>query len=295
MQAMRCSSLLCQWHIIMVGSLIAGSAPGAAADDTRFFQPIEAAAPLWAADDSDDGDAVKTAAITEAATGHPLQPAIHLARSSLAAMETITDYEATLVKEERLKGKLIKQTMQIRLRESPFSVYLRFGGDVAGREILYVQGKYNNQLQAREGSGLKSLVGTVSLAADGIEAMQENRRPITTIGMRRMLQSVLAQWEEETRYGEVNVKFYPNARLGDRSCQVIESSHPHRRRQFPFHMTRLFIDVETRLPVRVEQYGYPTMPGATPPLEELYSYSDIRTNIGLSDIDFSKDNPEYGF
>jgi hypothetical protein len=285
----------CLWHIPLVGCVIALAASRSAADDSDFLMPVEAA-PVWSlGESSDGGDSVRTAAISAIPTGHPLQPAIHLARKSLAAMDSVSDYEATLVKEERLKGKLVKQTMQIRLRENPFSVYLRFGGDVAGREMLYVQGKYNNQLRAREGSGLKSLVGTVSLAVDGVEVMQDNRYPITMIGMRRMLQGVLTQWEEETRYGEVDVKFYPNATLGGRTCEVIESSHPQPRRQFSFHMTRLFIDVETRLPVRVEQYGFPTISGAKAPLEELYSYSNIRTNVGLSDVDFSTRNPNYGF
>jgi hypothetical protein len=295
MQLMRYSLWFCQWSIILGGWLIAGGALPAAADDVGYLKSTDAGAPRPVADRSDDGDSVRTAAITGSPTGHPLQPAIQLARKSLTAMDAIADYEATLVKEERLNGKLIRQSMQIRLRENPFSVYLHFGGEVPGREMLYVQGKYNNQVQAREASGLKSLVGTVSLAADGIEAMQENRYPITTIGMRRMLQNVLAQWEEETQYGEIDVKFYPNARLGGRSCEVIESSHPQRRRQFPFHMTRLFIDAETRLPVRVEQFGYPSMPGAKPPLEEFYHYSKIRTNLGLSDFDFSRENPDYGF
>ena len=156
-----------------------------------------------------------------------------------------------------MNGKLVKQSMQMRFRDKPFSVYLNFAGDVAGREILFVQGKNGNQIQAHEGSGLKSLVGTVSLATDGVEAMQENRYPITMIGMRKMLETVLAQWQEETKYGEIDVKFYPEAKLGGRPCQVIESSHPQPRRQFKFHMTRLFIDAQTKLPVRVEQYGFP--------------------------------------
>lgn len=280
---------------IAVGVLVALSVRPALGDDSEFLETGRVHSAGTDADRSGLSDAVRTAAIHEIPAEHPLLPAIKLARTSLAAMESVTDYEATLHKEERLNGKLIQQTMRIRLRESPFSVYLSFDGDSAERELLYVQGKYNNQLQAREGSGLKSLVGTVSLATDGVEAMQGNRYPITMIGMRRMLQTVLTQWEEETRYGEIDVKFYPNARLGDRSCQVIEATHPQPRRQFPFHMTRLFIDTESRLPVRVENYGFPRMPGAKPPLEELYSYSDIRTNLGLSDLDFSTENPDYNF
>lgn len=237
----------------------------------------------------------KTAAINEVPTQHPLLPAISLAEGSLKTLQTIGDYEATLVKRERLNGQLVEQKMRLRLREKPFSVYLRFAGENSGREIMYVQGRNGNQMLTHEGSGLKSLVGTVSLATDGAEAMQDNRYPITRMGMRRMLESVLQQWQEETRYGEVEVKFYPHAKLGGRSCKVIESVHPHSRRQFRFHKTRLFLDTESRLPVRVEQYGFPAMPGAKAPLEEEYTYTEIRPNVGLTDRDFSVSNPQYNF
>lgn len=239
--------------------------------------------------------ATKTAAVNEVPTEHPLLPAINIAQKSLEAMQTINDYEATFVKQERVGGQLVKQSMQMRFRERPFSVYLHYGEELAGREILYVQGKNGNQLLAHEGSGLKSLIGTVSLAVTSAEAMQENRYPITMIGMRKMLETVLDQWQEETKYGEVSVKYYPQAKLGGRPCKVIESTHPQPRRQFKFHKTRLFLDRETELPVRVEQYGFPAMPGAKPPLEEEYTYSNIRTNTGLTDRDFSTANPRYSF
>jgi hypothetical protein len=287
-----CSSTV--WRAASLGCLLAVVVGSAAAQDVQLRKPSDSGS-IPAAEPSSNADAVRTAAINEVPTEHPLYPPIQLAKKSLQALDSITDYEATFVKEERVNGQLVMQTMQIRLRESPFSVYLLYGGDAAGREILYVQGQNNNQVHAHEGRGLKSLVGTVSLAADAIDALQGNRYPITQIGMRRMLETVLTQWRQETLYGEIDVRFYPNAKLAGRSCQVIESTHPHPRRQFKFHMTRLFIDLETRLPVRVEQYGFPQMPGGKPPLEELYSYSGIRPNVGLTDRDFSTKNPEYSF
>jgi len=275
--------------------VLASSALGQEQTGDTTSQDSQSAAPSGSASTVRDGSEVKTAAITAAAADHPLHSAIGLGKKCLARMNSIEDYEATFVKRERVNGQLTQQTMQIRLREKPFSVYLRYAGDLAGREILFVRGKNNNQLLAHEGSGLKSLVGTVSLATEGVEAMQDNRYPITMIGMRRMLETILAQWEEETRYGEVDVRFYPDAKLGGRHCQVIESTHPQPRKQFRFHRTRLFIDVETGLPVRVEQYGFPPMPGAKPQIEEEYTYADIQTNVGLDDRDFSTSNPEYNF
>jgi hypothetical protein len=113
--------------------------------------------------------------------------------------------------------------------------------------------------------------------------------------MRHMLQSVIDQWTFESRYGEIDVKFYPHAKLRGQTCEVIESTHPRPRRQFRFQMTRLYLDGETRLPVRVEQHGFPPSPGGASPLEELYEYGSLRTNVDLTDKDFDRANPNYAF
>jgi hypothetical protein len=115
------------------------------------------------------------------------------------------------------------------------------------------------------------------------------------IGMRKMLDRVIAQWEHEARYAETEVQYYPNARLGDLELKAIESKHPQPRKQFKFHMTRLYLHKQSQLPVRVEQYDFPKKNGDSPPLAEEYTYLKLRTNIGLTDHDFDIKNPNYAF
>lgn len=225
---------------------------------------------------------------------HPLRPAIRIARGSLEKLQSVRDYEAVLTKRERINGELQHEVMRIKFREEPFSVYLKFGGENAGREVLYVEGRNQNNILAHEGSGLKALVGTVSLAPTSPEVLAASRHSITDIGLRNMLRMIIERWEDEADYGEVEVQYYHNARLGERACLVVECTHPRPRRQFRFHMTRLFIDKETQLPVRVENYGFP-MAGAMAPLEEEYTYSELRTNVGLTGTDFDRNNPSYAF
>lgn len=227
---------------------------------------------------------------------HPLVPAISLVKERcIPSLKGIQDYEAVFTKRELIQGKLTTQVMQMRLREQPFSVYLRFGGDFEGREILFVQGQNNNQLIAHEGSGFASLAGTMTLDPKGEMAMGENHYPITHIGMRNLITQVLDQWEIESKYGEVDVKYFPQAKLGDRSCEVIECSHPQPRREFRFHVCRVFLDKELKLPVRVENYGFPTPGNQNPPLHEEYTYSNIKVNVGLQSADFDRKNPKYKF
>ena len=125
--------------------------------------------------------------------------------------------------------------------------------------------------------------------------MKENRYPITKVGLRNMVDKVISQWETESKYGETTVKYYNSAKLGDVECMAIESSHPQPRRQFPYHMTRVYIDKDSKLLVRVEQYGFPSRQGQQPPIVEEYTYSNLKTNVGLRDADFDHRNPQYNF
>lgn len=230
-----------------------------------------------------------------AAPEHPLVPAIRLAKASLERLQDVQDYEARFVKRERINGQLITQKTRLRLRERPFSVYMHFEEPFAGREVLFVAGQNNNQLLVHEGSGVRSLVGTVSLAPDSPTVMAENRHAITSLGMRKLLKLVIEQWELESKYGEIDVKYFPQARVDDVECDAIQVSHPRPRRQFKYHVTRLFLSRETRLPIRVENYGFPPAPGQQAPLVEEYTYLDLKVNVGLTNADFDRSNPKYRF
>jgi hypothetical protein len=226
---------------------------------------------------------------------HPLAPALKLARASRKSMDSVRDYHCLFIKREHLNGSIITQTMEMKFREEPFSVYLKFQDPNPGREILFVKGQNENKLLAHEGSGLKSLVGTVPLAIDAPQVRAENRHPITQIGMRNLIDKVIAQWEFEGQYGEATVQYFPEAKIGGVSCPAIECMHPQPRRQFPFHLSRLYIDAQSNLPVRIENYAFPAAPGQEPPLVEEYTYVKVRTNVGLTNNDFSDRNSAYGF
>jgi hypothetical protein len=228
------------------------------------------------------------------AKAHPLEAALELARQSRDAAAALDDYQATFSKKELVGQQLIPLTMDIKFRTKPFSAYLRFHKPHEGREVLYVEGRNGGKLLAHE-TGLAGLVGTVSLVPTSAQAMSEGRYPITRFGLENMAEGVIGLWEAELKHEPPEVKYYPNAKLAGMECRVIESVHPKPQRHFPFHRTRLYIDKATGLPVRVEQNGYPAKAGAYPPIIEEYTYSNLRTNVGLRDADFDSRNPKYGF
>jgi hypothetical protein len=226
---------------------------------------------------------------------HPLVPAIEMARGALAKVDALADYEGTLTKRELINGALTTQMMQVRVREKPFAVYLKYAAPNAGREVLFDSSQDPAQLLVHEGSGIKSLAGTVTLPVNDPQVMAEARHPVTDLGLRRLAQLVIQQWEYESKYGEIDVQYYPDAKMGKIPCEVLSVTHPKPRRQFKYHRTLLFIEKPSGLPLRVQNYGFPQQAGIDPPLVEDYAYTGLKTNVGLKPLDFSRTNPDYRF
>ena len=102
---------------------------------------------------------------------HPYVPVLKVAGVAQKAIREVNDYQGVLTKREYIGKKLHTQQMEIKVRHEPFSVYLKFREPFAGREVLFVEGQNNNQMLAHEGSGLASIVGTISLPLDSSRAM----------------------------------------------------------------------------------------------------------------------------
>jgi hypothetical protein len=239
-------------------------------------------------------DQVATADERTSSAEHPLMPALRHAKACLEKAQAMSGYECTFSKKEVVGNELISQTMKMKVRHEPFSVYMFFLEPSKGREVIFVEGKNDNKLQVHE-TGLAALIGTLSLAPEDSRVMAENRYPITRAGLKKMLESIVQQWEEETKYGETEVKYFQDAKVGDYKCRVIESSHPQPRKQFRFHMTRLWIDEKSGLAVRVQQFGFPKQKDAKPPMLEDYAFTAIKPEVRLSDRDFDVNNPSYNY
>ena len=67
------------------------------------------------------------------------------------------------------------------------------------------------------------------------------------------------------------------------------------RREFRYHIARIFVDDELNLPVHYEAYDWPEKPGGEPILTERYTYLNLKLNNGFTDMDFDVRNPNYGF
>jgi hypothetical protein len=229
-----------------------------------------------------------------------LTPFLELARKGRDAVASVRDYEAIFDKKELVGRTLYSGRMVIKLRHEPFSVYLRFIDQNNGREVMYAGPRYQFKMMAHEAPGtLAGMVGTVSLEPNSARAMAEGRHPITQIGMVKMMDAVLQQWAMESKNNDPQdpkVFYYPNAKLdGQIECEAAITRHENSQRPFRFYETRVFFEKKSHFPIRLEQYGAPDGAHPQPYLVEQYIYTNIKTNVGLSDNDFDVRNRNYHF
>ncbi|MDA1162948.1 MAG: DUF1571 domain-containing protein [Planctomycetota bacterium] len=233
-------------------------------------------------------------AIRIGGTSHALAPGLRLAVESRRALDSVNDYSASFYKEEMVGRKRVNHQLTLKMRETPFSVYLRFENPHKGREVIFIAEKNGGKMLAH-GTGIEAIVGTLELDPSSDRALEESRSPITNIGMRKLLELTIAQWNSELNIPDVKVRYFPNAKVANVECRVFESSYAQKHKGVKFHMTRLYVDKETSFPVRVEQFDFPAKTGAQPPIVEQYTYLDVKPNTGLGDIDFDVKNPGYDF
>ncbi len=242
--------------------------------------------------------------------GHPLDPALDMARDGLEIMqESVVDYTATLVKRERVNGQLGEyEYIQLKVRNrrvvegqlvTPFSVYMNFlrPASARGREVLYVEGQNNGKLVAREGGGMGRFLPAVWLHPTGMIAMRNQLYPITDVGIENLVQKLIERGEEEKRSASstCQVSFHENATINGRRCTLLQLRHKQPGPGVEFHLAQIFIDDELNLPIRYVAFGFPERPGETPPVLEEYTYLNLELNVGLTDRDFDYTNPDYGF
>jgi hypothetical protein len=227
---------------------------------------------------------------------HPLAPALRWAKQQgLPAIVELKDYSARLFKRECINGKVGNyQTLLLKIRNKPFSVYARFIGPstLEGQEVIYVEGQNRGYMWAHRPS---SRMGTVSVQPDSPVAMRDQHYPLTEIGLVNLVRRLIEVAEHDIQFDECEVKFFPDAKVSGQVCTCLQVVHPVPRHHFAYYQARIYVDNQQGLPVRYESYDWPSQAGAEPPLIEEYTYVDVRVNNGFDNADFDISNPAYNF
>ena len=228
---------------------------------------------------------------------HPLMPTLRWAQTGLKSIEQLHGYTARVVKRERINGKVGNyEYMYVKIRHRPFSVYMYFLGpaNVKGQEVIYIKGANDGKMWAH-GTGFRGMFGTVQIKPTNALAMRGQRYPISELGVQNLVQRLLEVGEKDRKYGECEVSFLEGAKIEDRPCTCIQVVHPVPRRNFLFHIARIYVDDELNIPIRYAAYDWVKDKDGKPELIEEYTYLDFAPNDKLSDADFDYRNPNYNF
>jgi negative regulator of sigma E activity len=157
--------------------------------------------------------------------------------------------------------------------------------------VLYVEGRNGGEMFARRGGTRFSYV-TTRLRPESDLAMRGNRYPVTQFGIENLVYRLLltARGDLETH---CDVDILPDAKVNDRPARAIIVTHQSAQENPEYYQARIFVDKELELPVHFESYDWPKTPDQEPELLEQYSYTQLQLNRGLTDADFSENNPQY--
>jgi hypothetical protein len=214
----------------------------------------------------------------------PLDQALRHLYEARAAYQNVRDYTCLFVKREQVRGVMMPENvMTMKVRARPYSVYFRWQApkNLEGQEACFVTGANNGQMRVHT-TGLASVAGWVSIDPRDPRALKDSRHTINESGIGNLIEKYIERWELEKKIGrtEVRIADYDFAK---RRCTRIEAIHPGSQPgQYYSYRGVLYIDKETKLPIRSECYDWPR-PGGPPDgaLLECFSYVDLKFNVNL--------------
>ncbi len=236
---------------------------------------------------------------------------LQIAEDSLSRLrQEVDDYTATLVKQESI-GSVVGEPNEMLVKvqckhrggnvdeSQPMRVYLRFvqPANIAGREVIWCEDLHDGKLVAHE-AGLMGML-TVRLDPNGMIAMRGQKYPISDIGLTNLLKKLIQRGQQDLENPNVSVTITKNIEIDGLKCDLIQvrRSQPSGKPD-DFSLAEICLDRTRNLPIRYTAYGWPINGQAADskmPLLESYTYLNIRTNVGLTELDFDPTNPEYQF
>ncbi|MFO1023338.1 MAG: DUF1571 domain-containing protein [Planctomycetales bacterium] len=224
-------------------------------------------------------------------------------------LEKIPDYSATFLKQERVEGKDIQelQTIEMRLRHQPFSIYMKWLDVNEGQELLYVEGEREGNMLVKKGGRLGKMIPAVSIPPKGKLAMAESRYPVTTAGLLGLTEKLLSYRKRDLGLAEgVDTKMLPDEKIDGRLCYCFQTEYASEKVELTYRKSMIWIDQETSFPLCVKNYCWPNdetrriaeeaeTPPEDPTLIENYTFTNLRFEKRLNVTAFNETNGEYKF
>jgi hypothetical protein len=231
-------------------------------------------------------DPVKPAAAAESA--RPADALSGMLTDARAAHARTRDYSGTFTRQERLNGTLgAEQVGEMKMRVNPVGIHVRFARPeaIAGMEVVYSSVRKDGKIGYRP-PGAVGRRGIQKLDMEDSKFLAANRHPVKEWGMGPIIELIATATAREKALNNPVEVFTSDYQFDKRNVTKYEiyTRRPHAAR-YAAKMV-VYVDKETRLPVRFEAYG-DAKPGAlTGELLEAYSFTDLKLNSGLGENAF---------
>jgi len=191
--------------------------------------------------------------------------------------QDIRDYRGVFTSQEARDGKLNAPAVtEFKFRADPFSVTMQWVRG-AGRidRLLYADGRNDGNMVVHPSGLIGKLISTYEVDPHGEKARKTALRPITAFGMRNAARRVIEAFNKSLTEFASRPEYMGLADLDGRRVLTLENRDPNGR-------LVVDVDVETLLPIRIQEYG------RDGELTSFYQYQDLEFNTGLDDLAFSR-------
>ena len=222
-------------------------------------------------------------ALVGAAGAVPAPDVAQVLEQSTAAYAKIKDYTSLMARKDRLSDGTVKEHSTVFFKYMrPDRYYMKWPNELM--ELIYAGDKYDNKMLIRGGK----LFSFLSLRVAPEAALKYNRHTIKEAGIGFMLDLVLENYRQARASKDASLAFEREDIVGGRPTWRFKGVFPPNRGYYA-HIVHLDIDQRYLLPVRIEAYGWDGE------FLEMYSYSHLKFNTGLSEQDFDAGNANYHF
>ena len=214
-------------------------------------------------------------------------------------LERVAGYTANFYKYEVVGGTVgAPQTMAIKLRHAPFSVYMKWTQGNPGRELLYVDGEHNGEMVVQAGGWKGRVLGPLSIDPFGSIALSDARHPVTEAGVKTLCTKLLSYLYADAARGHGFSCETTTGAFGGRPCDVFTTVYESCDVQPDYRKSVVHVDREWGFAVKVQNFGWPGEPMPANRLDaetllEEYAYSDLNFTPQLAAADFDAGNGRY--
>ena len=205
-----------------------------------------------------------------------------------AAYARLRDYACHYFRQEKVRGLLVpEQRCELRVRTEPFSVHVKVvsPNEFAHRETSMISGRNAGKVWFKDRDTLRF----ISTEATDPRVLRDTRHTLSDTGLLAVIDRIEKAVRLENRLNHPVQVLVSDAIFVGRPCKRYEifCDRPHRLRYAARHV--VYIDTETKLPVRYEAYDQPTPGGpAEGELIEVQSFVGLKFNQGMGDAVFER-------